>query len=472
MIKRENPGEKLHVGHRERMRKKFSAYGPRVFETYELLEMLLYAPIRHKDTNPIAKRLVKRFSTLESIFYADPRELCEVEGVGARVADFLKSVGRLKRAICLQYRDLGIPRCDNDEDASQVVLEHFRGVSEYRVSMIMLDNTLRVIGTKDICNTDYESAAVRPKIFIDAAIRARAAAVILAHSHPYGPLMPSPGDMETNRLLVNVLHEAGVFCIEHYVVSGDRCVGMMNAKNSSFYQNPGLRDFLRRNFGVSSCFTLEKAVDNPEAEYNDGELLSALGGVLSPIVKEQEAYELAKLLLGRYGNIPNVLGAFEEELAEIAEPHRAVAPFIKTVAAVLSRSVTELFKIGVKHTESEICEYFKGLFLSAPVECIYTMTFDSKGNVKNVHFLSEGTLNSAGISPRKIIEIAISDEASSVVVAHNHPQGHAITSSDDYQTTACIASALNLAGIELSSHYVVAGNSCEILKLKYDGSKR
>ena len=58
---RDLPDEKLHAGHRARMRRKFLSYGPRIFDTYELLEMLLYYAIPYKDTNPIAKRLLMEF---------------------------------------------------------------------------------------------------------------------------------------------------------------------------------------------------------------------------------------------------------------------------------------------------------------------------------------------------------------------------------------------------------------------------
>ena len=45
---------KIHEGHRSRMLSKLSLYGQRIFDTYELLEMLLYRVIPYKDTNPNA----------------------------------------------------------------------------------------------------------------------------------------------------------------------------------------------------------------------------------------------------------------------------------------------------------------------------------------------------------------------------------------------------------------------------------
>ena len=54
--------ENLHAGHRERMREKFRTYGRAVMHSHELLEMLLFHVVTYKNTNPIAKRLMLRFS--------------------------------------------------------------------------------------------------------------------------------------------------------------------------------------------------------------------------------------------------------------------------------------------------------------------------------------------------------------------------------------------------------------------------
>ena len=65
-------------------------------------------------------------------------------------------------------------------------------------------------------------------------------------------------------------------------------------------------------------------------------------------------------------------------------------------------------------------------------------------------------MNSAGISIRKIVEIALKANASQVVLAHNHPSGIAIPSDDDVQTTYQLARALRALDIKLVDHLVFA----------------
>ena len=59
---------------------------------------------------------------------------------------------------------------------------------------------------------------------------------------------------------------------------------------------------------------------------------------------------------------------------------------------------------------------------------------------------------------KKIVKEAMDREATGVVISHNHPGGKLIASSDDAIMTRNIATALNLLGIELIDHILVAEN--------------
>ena len=65
-------------------------------------------------------------------------------------------------------------------------------------------------------------------------------------------------------------------------------------------------------------------------------------------------------------------------------------------------------------------------------------------------------MNTAGISVRKVVETALGANATSVVLAHNHPSGVAVPSGEDVQTTRRIAAALSAVEVHLVDHIVVA----------------
>jgi hypothetical protein len=57
---------------------------------------------------------------------------------------------------------------------------------------------------------------------------------------------------------------------------------------------------------------------------------------------------------------------------------------------------------------------------------------------------------------RRIVETALNANATTVVLAHNHPSGIALPSSDDVQTTHRVAAALDTVDIILADHIIVA----------------
>ena len=56
------------------------------------------------------------------------------------------------------------------------------------------------------------------------------------------------------------------------------------------------------------------------------------------------------------------------------------------------------------------------------------------------------------------METALKNNASAVLLAHNHPSGLALPSSEDVTTTRRIAAALDAVEILLTDHIIVADN--------------
>lgn len=66
-----------------------------------------------------------------------------------------------------------------------------------------------------------------------------------------------------------------------------------------------------------------------------------------------------------------------------------------------------------------------------------------------------GTLDSVLAHPREVFSDPIVDRAASIIVAHNHPSGHAAPSSKDITLTQQLAAAGQLLGIPLRDHIII-----------------
>ncbi len=233
----------IHKGHRARMRAKLSLYGPRIFDTYELLEMLLYYKIPKKDTNPVAKRLLGAFGSLDGVFKTSREELMTVDGVGAACAEYLTRVGRLidfegefgkdEAVVVDDYRVAGNLLTDFLSDEGR----------EYNVASLLLDNAMRLIDVCGIPGSSFGSASVKMRYFIDAALSKRAAIVMVGYKHPYGPLFPTESDMVTYKLLKQELGAVGIEVAEQYVVSGGSYVGVKAQLSIRSEASPVLKKF-------------------------------------------------------------------------------------------------------------------------------------------------------------------------------------------------------------------------------------
>ena len=166
---------------------------------------------------------------------------------------------------------------------------------------------------------------------------------------------------------------------------------------------------------------------------------------------------IAHELLNKFGSLKRVLEASRKELMEVEGIGEHAAVFLTLVREVGRYYEVQRRQVGDVLTTIEQCgEYITPYFYGREHETVFLLCLDSKCKVLCCKLVSEGSVNSANISIRKIVETALRENASSVIVAHNHPSGVAIPSADDIQTTKRLAKALKTVEITLVDHLVVA----------------
>ncbi len=241
----------VHRGHRIRMRRKFSDFGARVFDTYELLEMLLYNTVPVKDTNPISKRLLSAFGSLDSVLSADIDDLMKIGGVGRKTAEMIKAVGEALDFSKISSDNENIDsRFSNYSSLGEYLVERYKNSENHSILLLSFDNKMKLMAIDEIYNIDFASGGVMAKSFIDVAIRRGTSIAVIAHNHPFGPLCPTEGDRQTNVLLQSALYNVGVFLAEHYIICGDSYLGFMCHMQSVFSQRPCLSKFFNGKAGT------------------------------------------------------------------------------------------------------------------------------------------------------------------------------------------------------------------------------
>ncbi len=460
---------RVHEGHRSRMRDKLLTHGQRIFDTYELLEMLLYQVIPYRDTNPVAKNLLYAFGGLDGVLSAPMERLTEVCGIGERAAEFLLTVGRLGDIIGAEIVDDGDSIFSDYEAVGRYLAAYFSGIEQKQVVALFLDGSMRLITMKKMYDLEYESGGVKAKPFIDEALKNHATVVITAHNHPYGPFYPTPGDRATNAVITDALNLTGIVHAEHYIISGEYFAGLGSLKSftARLSQMPLVSDFIetgtRYEGKLYRVDVTEKKEPLPTVDGGRNLADRDYFIKLMSYCAADKAEETADGLLAKYRTIENSFDAPVKEISALAG--KRVAVYLKLLAYVTSRRRTDKFAFGEKHSSAAIAEYLKALFLGVSVEKTYLIAFDSSDRVLGVELLGEGTVNASEVMPRKAVEAAMGLSAASVSIAHNHPFGTTNPSSDDLNITHAFTTLFAACEIDFKEHFIVAGQLCDTVIL-------
>ena len=185
--------------------------------------------------------------------------------------------------------------------------------------------------------------------------------------------------------------------------------------------------------------------------------LQVLELLLFYCIPRQDTNPLAHRLLDHFGSLSQVFEAPIGELEKVPGMGQGAATFLHLVRDAgryyqVNRSQQE----KILTTTDQCGAYLEPFFFGRRNETVFLLCLDAKCKVLCCKEVGEGSINSAGVPVRRIVEMALGVNASTVVLAHNHPSGLAIPSSEDMQTTLRVAAALDTVDIALADHIIVA----------------
>ena len=99
-------------------------------------------------------------------------------------------------------------------------------------------------------------------------------------------------------------------------------------------------------------------------------------------------------------------------------------------------------------------------------EVFILITLNTKNIVTGYFEVHRGTINTSLVHPREVFKRALLNNASNIMVAHNHPSGDPNPSKEDIQITERLKEAGNLLGINLLDHIIVGDDKYISLKEK------
>jgi len=206
-------------GHRSRLKQRFTEHGLDGFHEYEVLELLLTYAIPRKDVKPVAKSLLKQFSTLAGVFDAQVQELQNIEGLGKESAQFLKLI----KAAQIRYLESELaekPKLDSPDTVKDWLRVKLQDKSIEYFGALFTDQQNRCISTEILFEGTVDRAVVYPRTLIKRALELDAKGIIIFHNHPAGTAQASEQDIALTKQLIEACAVLDIKLLDHFLLAG------------------------------------------------------------------------------------------------------------------------------------------------------------------------------------------------------------------------------------------------------------
>jgi DNA repair protein RadC len=129
------------------------------------------------------------------------------------------------------------------------------------------------------------------------------------------------------------------------------------------------------------------------------------------------------------------------------------AETISRARAIIRNEVVRKPFMSNWHT---VCDYLV-LTMESEVEQFRALYLDRKNRLLADICHWTGTVDHVPVYPREIVREALMQQASAVIMSHNHPSGDATPSSGDVKMTYRVKEACSAVDITLHDHIVIGG---------------
>jgi len=212
-------------GHRKRLRQRFLQGGRHAFPDYEFLELLLTYVIPRRDTKPIAKDLLRRYRSFNSVLRQPKDRLEAIEGVGEQASTFIQVI----RACIERHLEQRVERrksLSSPQEVMQFARALLGGKQRECLMALYLSDGNRLLHYAIITEGTVNRTAFYPREVLRQGLINNATGVIIVHNHPEGEAVPSDHDLEMTRKLEEIAAPLGIKLHDHIIVTPTQAYGI------------------------------------------------------------------------------------------------------------------------------------------------------------------------------------------------------------------------------------------------------
>ena len=195
-----------------------------------------------------------------------------------------------------------------------------------------------------------------------------------------------------------------------------------------------------------------KLKENGVNSLDNAELLSV---IISRGNKKLNAIELSNKLLKNY-SLSKLYSLSFGEINAILEDDVKTCQVMSVLE--LSNRISKLQKNGYRKSITKAYDVYTMLYDELKFvkkEYLYVLLLDTKNCVIAKQVVSVGTLSASLIHPREVFNLAIKENANSIILVHNHPSGDPSPSDADISICKRLIETGNLVGIKMLDFIII-----------------
>jgi DNA repair protein RadC len=198
----------------------------------------------------------------------------------------------------------------------------------------------------------------------------------------------------------------------------------------------------------------EKLINKGKAALSDAELLAIL---LRSGSSKETAVDLSK----------RILHHVSDNLIELSKLNFTDLMTFNGIGEAKALSIIAALELGRRRRESEITvkqqissskdvfEYFHANLSDSQYEEFWVLLLNRGNKIIKKVMISEGGISGTVADPKRIFKTAIENNATSIILCHNHPSGNLKPSEADIKLTKKLKDAGSLLDIAVLDHIII-----------------
>lgn len=211
---------------------------------------------------------------------------------------------------------------------------------------------------------------------------------------------------------------------------------------------------------MSALKTRLRAPFVDDGQHLNPEELEILNSVFSNVLKEKERQSASVALLKHFGAASSVLTAPDDQLRHIEGLPEGALPELRKIRKILRCILSS----GIRDRPlldklDEVRQFSRAILSNKSREEFHALFLDESYYLLKHECLQVGTVNHVAVYPREIMCRALTQNASHLILIHNHPGGSEKPSEQDIEMTKVLVHSASFLNICILDHIIIGRNA-------------